>query len=114
MARRKLVQWCRRLEPKVARQFERPWLRWAGPWLTRHDALAFRRRPLAVGVSVGMLSGLIPGPAKAVVALLLCSMLRGNAIGENAFFGNFWLDRRCQLEGLLRVLCGGQSQLCHS
>jgi uncharacterized protein len=84
MARRKLVQWCKRLEPKVARQFERPWLRWAGPWLTRHDALAFRRRPLAVGVAVGMLSGLIPGPAKAVVALLLCSMLRGNAIAAVA------------------------------
>jgi uncharacterized protein len=84
MARRRMVQWCKKLEPKVARQFQRPWLRWAEPWLTRHDALAFRRRPLAVGVAIGMLSGLIPGPAKALVALVLCTLFRGNAIAAVA------------------------------
>jgi uncharacterized protein len=84
MARRALIRWCRHLEPKVIRQFQRPWLRWAGAWLIVHGALDFRRRPLALGVAIGVFCGLIPGPLKLLAALWVSTILRGNAIAAMA------------------------------
>ncbi len=78
------MRWFRGLEPKVIRQFERPWLQWAGPWLIGHGALTFRRRPLALGVAIGMFCGLIPGPLKMLAALWVSTILRGNAIAAMA------------------------------
>jgi uncharacterized protein len=76
----RLKRWFRSLEPRVLAEFDRPWLRWAKPWLDQHDVLAFNRRPLARGVAIGLFCGLIPGPLQVICTLLLCSIFRGNAI----------------------------------
>jgi len=57
-----------------------PWLRRTRPWLDRHDVFSFTREPLARGVAIGMLCGLIPGPLQVLASLGLCAWLRGNAI----------------------------------
>ncbi len=50
------------------------------PWLDRHDVFSFNREPLARGVAIGMLCGLIPGPLQVLGSLGMCAWLRGNAI----------------------------------
>lgn len=50
------------------------------PWLDRHDVLSFTREPLARGVAIGMLCGLIPGPFQVLGSLGMCAWLRGNVI----------------------------------
>lgn len=72
--------WLRQLEPRVLASFNSPLLRRMRPWLDRHDVLSFTREPLARGVAIGMLCGLIPGPLQIVGSLVLCAWLRGNVI----------------------------------
>lgn len=55
-------------------------LRGMRPWLDRHDVFCFNREPLARGVAIGMLCGLIPGPLQVLGSLAMCAWLRGNAI----------------------------------
>ena len=72
--------WLRHLEPRVLETLNGPWLRGMRPWLDRHDVFSFNREPLARGVAIGVLCGLIPGPLQILGALGLCTWLRGNAI----------------------------------
>ena len=72
--------WLRHLEPRVLENINSSWLRGMGPWLDRHDVFSFTREPLARGVAIGMLCGLIPGPVQVLGALGMCAWLRGNAI----------------------------------
>ena len=41
---------------------------------------AFTRRPLARGLAIGLLCGLIPGPLRVAATVMLCSMLRANVV----------------------------------
>ncbi|MEP6824672.1 MAG: DUF2062 domain-containing protein [Ramlibacter sp.] len=61
-------------------RLDNSWLSRMRPWLDRHDVLSFTREPLARGVAIGMLCGLIPGPLQVLGSLCLCAWLRGNAI----------------------------------
>lgn len=72
--------WLRHLEPRVLDCLNSPGLRRLRPWLDRHDVFSFTREPLARGVAIGMLCGLIPGPLQVLGSLGLCAWLRGNAI----------------------------------
>lgn len=72
--------WLRHLEPRVLDILNNPWLRGMRPWLDRHDVFSFTREPLARGVAIGMLCGLIPGPLQVLGSLGMCAWLRGNAI----------------------------------
>lgn len=72
--------WLRHLEPRVLESFNNPVLRRMRPWLDQHDVLSFTREPLARGVAIGMLCGLIPGPLQILGSLGLCAWLRGNVI----------------------------------
>lgn len=72
--------WLRHLEPRVLDSLNNPWLRRMRPWLDKHDVFSFTREPLARGVAIGMLCGLIPGPLQILGSLALCAWLRGNAI----------------------------------
>ena len=72
--------WLRHLEPRVLDTLDKPWLPAMRPWLDRHDVLSFNREPLARGVAIGMLCGLIPGPLQVLGSLGMCAWLRGNAI----------------------------------
>lgn len=72
--------WLRHLEPRVLESLDTRWLRGLRPWLDRHDVFSFTREPLARGVAIGMLCGLIPGPLQILGSLALCAWLRGNAI----------------------------------
>ena len=72
--------WLRHLEPRVLGVLDGPWLRGMRPWLDRHDVFSFNREPLARGIAIGMLCGLIPGPLQILGSLGLCAWLRGNAI----------------------------------
>jgi hypothetical protein len=76
----KVRHWLRGLEPKVLAHLQGPLLKRARPWLDRHDVFDFNRRPLAMGVAIGMFCGLIPGPLQIPATFLLCAWLRGNAI----------------------------------
>lgn len=75
-----LRHWLRGLEPKVLSHLHGPLLQRAQPWLDRHDVFDFNRRPLALGVAIGMFCGLVPGPLQVPTTFLLCAWLRGNAI----------------------------------
>ena len=76
----KIKRWFRSLEPRVLQELDRPSLAWAKPWLDRHDLFSFTRRPLAMGVAVGLLCGLIPGPLQIAGTIVVCSLLRGNIV----------------------------------
>jgi len=73
-------RWLRSLEPRVLSELDRPWLAWSKPWLDRHDLFSFTRRPLAMGVAVGLFCGLIPGPLQVAATIVACSLLRGNIV----------------------------------
>lgn len=77
---RRFRSWLRHLEPRVLDTLNKPALRRLRPWLDRHDVFSFTREPLARGVAIGMLCGLIPGPLQVLGSLGLCAWLRGNAI----------------------------------
>jgi len=72
--------WLRQLEPRVLETLNSPVLRRLRPWLDQHDVFSFTRKPLARGVAIGMLCGLIPGPLQVLGSLGLCAWLRGNAV----------------------------------
>ncbi len=76
----RIKRWFRSLEPRVLAELDRPWLAWAKPWLDRHDLFAFNRRPLAMGVAIGLFCGLIPGPLQVAGTIIFCSLLRGNVV----------------------------------
>ena len=76
----RIKHWFRSFEPRVLAEFDRPMLAWAKPWLDRRDLLSFTRRPLAAGVAVGLLCGLIPGPLQVAATVLVCSFCRGNIV----------------------------------
>ena len=76
----RIKHWFRSLEPRVLAEFDRPMLAWAKPWLDRHDLLSFTRRPLARGVAIGLLCGLIPGPLQVAATVIVCSFCRGNIV----------------------------------
>ena len=76
----RIKQWFRSLEPRVLVEFDRPLLAWAKPWIDRHDLLSFTRRPLARGVAIGLLCGLIPGPLQVAATVIVCSFCRGNIV----------------------------------
>lgn len=76
----RIRRWLRQLEPRVLAELERPALAWAKPWLDRHELFSFTRRPLARGLAVGLLCGLIPGPLQIAVTIVLCSLLRANVV----------------------------------
>lgn len=77
---RRFRAWLRHLEPRVLGSLNGRWLRGLRPWLDRHDVFSFTREPLARGVAIGMLCGLIPGPLQVFGSLVLCAWLRGNVI----------------------------------
>ena len=76
----RIKRWFRSLEPRVLAEFDRPMLAWAKPWIDRHDLLSFTRRPLAMGVAIGLFCGLIPGPLQVAATVLVCSFCRGNIV----------------------------------
>jgi len=76
----RIRHWLRRLEPRVLAELDRPALAWAKPWLDRHELFSFTRRPLARGLAIGLLCGLIPGPLQVAFTLVLCSLLRANVV----------------------------------
>lgn len=73
-------RWLRSLEPRVLAELDRPTLSWAKPWLDRHDLFSFTRRPLARGLAMGLLCGLIPGPLQIAATIVACSLVRGNIV----------------------------------
>jgi len=76
---RRFRRLLRHLEPRVLASLSNPWLVRVRPWLDRHDVFSFNREPLARGVAIGMLCGLIPGPLQILGSLGLCAWLRANA-----------------------------------
>jgi uncharacterized protein len=76
----KLRRWLSSLEPRVLREFDRPWLRWMKPWIDSHDLLSFRRMPLAVGVAIGVALGVIPTQIEVIFVFFLCVLFRGNIV----------------------------------
>ena len=77
---RRFRLWLRHLEPRVMASMRNPWLDRLRPWLDRHDVCSFNREPLARGVAIGMLCGLIPGPIQILGSLGLCAWMRANVI----------------------------------
>lgn len=75
-----LRHWLRGLEPRVLAHLHGPLLQRMRPWLDRREVFNFNRRPLALGVAIGMFCGLIPGPLQVPATFAACAWLRGNAI----------------------------------
>jgi uncharacterized protein len=72
--------WLRGLEPRVLQTLNGPLLGRLRPWLDGHDVFSFTREPLARGVAIGILCGLIPGPLQVLGSIGMCAWLRGNII----------------------------------
>ncbi|MGB3450047.1 MAG: DUF2062 domain-containing protein [Giesbergeria sp.] len=77
---RRFRSWLRHLEPRVLDSLNNRWLGRLRPWLDQHDVFSFTREPLARGIAIGMLCGLIPGPLQILGSLGICAWLRGNVI----------------------------------
>ncbi|POZ60913.1 DUF2062 domain-containing protein [Chromobacterium alticapitis] len=58
--------------------FARPSMRWLAPHLDQPAFWAFNRRKVAMGVAVGLYSGVMPGFTQKATALALALMLRVN------------------------------------
>ena len=54
------------------------WLRWLKPWLGHPRLWHLHRRSVALGVSIGLVTGLIPGPVQMLLAALVAIPLRAN------------------------------------
>jgi uncharacterized protein len=79
-----LWRWFRQLEPRVIASLKGPMFDRMKPWLDSHDVFNFNRKPLALGVAIGLFCGLIPGPLQVLGTLLLCAWWRGNIIAGAA------------------------------
>ncbi len=76
----KLRRWLASIEPRVLREFDRPWLSWMKPWIDSHELLSFRRYPLAIGVAIGVALGVIPTQLEVFLVFFLCVLFRGNIV----------------------------------
>ena len=79
-----LRRWFRQLEPRVIASLKGPMFDRIKPWLDQHDVFNFNRKPLALGVAIGMFCGLIPGPLQVLGTAVLCCWWRGNVIAGAA------------------------------
>jgi len=60
------------------RLLNRRGLGWLGHWLDQPACWAIQRRKVAQGVALGLFTGLLPGPPKRLLTLLLALLLRVN------------------------------------
>lgn len=74
MIRRKLKHWL----PSPESILETRWLRWAAPVLSHPRLWHLHRRAVALGVSIGLVTGLFPGPFQMISATLIAIPLRAN------------------------------------
>jgi uncharacterized protein (DUF2062 family) len=81
---RQFRRWLRGLEPRVLASMKGPLFGRLRPWLDDKDVLSFHRKPLAMGVAIGVFCGLIPGPLQVAGSLLLCVWFRANLIAAAA------------------------------
>jgi uncharacterized protein len=54
------------------------WLRWMDPWLGHPRLWHMHRRSVALGMAIGMITGLIPGPIQMISGALIAIPLRAN------------------------------------
>jgi hypothetical protein len=74
MIRRKLKNWL----PTPESILETRWLRWAAPVLSHPRLWHLHRRAVALGVAIGLVTGLFPGPFQMIGATLIAIPLRAN------------------------------------
>ncbi|MGC0154292.1 DUF2062 domain-containing protein [Chromobacterium vaccinii] len=76
------MSWFKRKMRRFAEQrqhwFAQPGMRWLAPWLDRPACWSFNRRKVAMGVAVGLYSGVMPGFTQKATALVLALLLRVN------------------------------------
>ena len=68
----------RRFAEQRQHWFAQPGMRWLAPWLDRPACWSFNRRKVAMGVAVGLYSGVMPGFTQKATALVLALLLRVN------------------------------------
>jgi uncharacterized protein (DUF2062 family) len=74
MFRRKLQSWL----PDSDAIRNSKWLRWCAPVLGHPRLWNLHRRSVALGVSIGLVTGLIPGPVQMLLGALIAVPLRAN------------------------------------
>ena len=57
---------------------ENRWLRWCAPMLSHPRLWHLHRRSVALGVGIGLVTGLIPGPVQMLLAAVIAIPLRAN------------------------------------
>ncbi|UTH73130.1 DUF2062 domain-containing protein [Chromobacterium sp. IIBBL 290-4] len=76
------MSWLKRKVRRFSSQrhqwFASPWLSWLAPCLDKPEYWAFNRRKVAMGVAVGLYSGVMPGFTQKATALALALLLRVN------------------------------------
>lgn len=75
-----IKKWFKSLEPKVLGMLSGRVLQPLRPLIDKSDVLSFKRHPLAMGVALGFLLGLIPAPFQTVVTILACIAFRANMV----------------------------------
>ena len=75
-----IKKWFQSLEPKVLGMLSGRLLRPLKPLIDRSDVLSFQRHPLAMGVAIGCLLGLIPAPFQTIATVLACIVFRANMV----------------------------------
>jgi uncharacterized protein len=64
--------------PEPETFFKNRWLRWCEPWMGHPRLWNLHRRSVALGVAIGLMTGLIPGPVQIFAGVLLAIALRAN------------------------------------
>jgi uncharacterized protein (DUF2062 family) len=75
-----IKKWFKSLEPKVLGMLSGRLLKPLKPLLDKSDVLSFQRQPLAMGVAIGCLFGLIPTPFQTIATVVACMLLRANIV----------------------------------
>lgn len=73
-----MKKWLRRHAPSREALLRSRWLRPLAVILTRPGVWHLNRRSCALGVAVGMVAGLMPGPTQVLCAALVSVMMRAN------------------------------------
>ena len=73
--------------PKPAIILENKYLAWMKPWLAHPRLWHMHRDSVALGIAIGAVTGLIPGPVQILAAILIAIPLRANVLA--AVVGTF-------------------------
>ena len=79
-----MPRWLQRWIPDRESLERNRWLRWLGPALQHPRLWHMHRGSVSLGIAIGAVTGLIPGPVQILLAILISIPLRANVLAAAA------------------------------